>query len=104
VLRAFEKRLLAELGYAPLLDHEAASGAPIDPSRSYVYEPDRGPLPGGSGDLVVSGQTLLDLAADEYSRAETREEARMLLRALIGQRLHGQVLHTRAVLRELADL
>jgi DNA repair protein RecO (recombination protein O) len=104
VLRAFEKRLLAELGYAPLLDHEAASGAPIDPSRSYVYEPDRGPLAGGSGDLVVSGQTLLDLAADEYSRAETREEARMLLRALIGQRLHGQVLHTRAVLRELADL
>jgi DNA repair protein RecO (recombination protein O) len=104
VLRAFEKRLLAELGYAPLLDHEAASGAPIDPSRSYVYEPDRGPLAGDSGDLVVSGQTLLDLAADEYSRAETREEARMLLRALIGQRLHGQVLHTRAVLRELADL
>jgi DNA repair protein RecO (recombination protein O) len=104
ILRGFEKRLLGELGYAPLLDHEAASGAPIEPSRSYVYEPDRGPLAGGSGDLVVSGQTLLDLAADEYSRAETREEARMLLRALIGQRLHGQVLHTRAVLRELADL
>jgi DNA repair protein RecO (recombination protein O) len=104
VLRAFEKRLLAELGYAPLLEREAASGAPIDPSRRYVYEPDRGPLAGGSGDLVVSGQTLLDLAADEYSRPETRDEARMLLRALIGQRLHGQVLHTRAVLRELADL
>jgi len=28
----------------------------------------------------------------------------MLLRSLIGQRLHGQVLHTRAVLRELSDL
>ena len=104
VLRAFEKRLLAELGYAPLFEREAASGAPIDPSRRYVYEPDRGPSPSGSGDLVVSGQTLLDLAADEYSRPETRDEARMLLRALIGQRLHGQVLHTRTVLRELADL
>ena len=104
VLRAFEKRLLAELGYAPLFEREAASGAPIDPSRRYVYEPDRGPSLGGSGDLVVSGQTLLDLAADEYSRPETRDEARMLLRALIGQRLHGQVLHTRTVLRELADL
>ena len=107
VLRSFEKRLLAELGYAPLLEREAASGAPIEPERRYVYEPDRGPLAlrnSHSGELTVSGQTLLDLAADEYTRPETRDEARMLLRALIGQRLHGQVLHTRTVLRDLSDL
>ena len=107
VLRSFEKRLLAELGYAPLLEREAASGAPIEPGRRYVYEPDRGPMPlnnSSSPDLSVSGQTLLDLAAGEFARPETRDEARLLLRALIGQRLHGQVLHTRAVLRELADL
>jgi DNA repair protein RecO (recombination protein O) len=106
VLRAFEKRLLAELGYAPLLEREAASGAPIDPALRYVYEPERGPVPmeNSSSELTVSGQTLLDLAADEYGRPETRDEARMLLRTLIGQRLHGQVLHTRAVLRELSDL
>ena len=52
----------------------------------------------------MRGQTLLDLAADDYSRAETRDEARYLMRALIGQRLHGQVLHTRNVLMELNDL
>jgi DNA repair protein RecO (recombination protein O) len=52
----------------------------------------------------VSGQTLLDVAAGEYERPETRDEARRLLRALIGQRLHGQVLHTSTVLRELNDL
>jgi DNA repair protein RecO (recombination protein O) len=106
VLRAFEKRLLAELGYAPLLEREAGSGAPVDPGRRYVYEPDRGPVPfyNSSAELSVSGQTLLDLAADQYERAETRDEARMLLRALIGERLHGQTLHTRAVLRELNDL
>ena len=107
VLRSFEKRLLSELGYAPLLEREAVSGAPIEPARRYVYEPDRGPVAtSGSinGDFVVSGQTLLDLAADEFGRPETRDEARMLLRSLIGQRLHGQVLHTRAVLRELSDL
>ena len=106
VLRTFEKRLLAELGYAPLLEREA-DGAPIDPAARYVYEPERGPVPNrgsGNGDLVVSGQTLLDLAADEFARPETRDEARVLLRALIGQRLHGQVLHTSAVLRELSDL
>ena len=106
VLRSFEKRMLAELGYAPLLEREAASGAPVEPGRRYVYEPDRGPMPSShsSSELSVSGQTLLDLAADEYERPETRDEARMLLRALIGQRLHGQTLHTRAVLRELSDL
>jgi DNA repair protein RecO (recombination protein O) len=107
VLRGFEKRLLAELGYAPLLERAAASGAPIDPERRYAYEPDRGPMPANnspSTDLVVSGRTLLDVAADDYGRAETRDEARVLLRALIGERLHGQVLHTRAMLMELNDL
>ena len=106
VLRSFEKRLLAELGYAPLLDQDAAS-RPIDPQRTYVYEPERGPVPANgspAGELVVSGRTLLDLAADDYERAETREQARSLMRALIAQRLHGQELHTRAVLRELSDL
>jgi DNA repair protein RecO (recombination protein O) len=107
VLRSFEKRLLAELGYAPLLEREAASGAPIEPERRYVYEPDRGPMlskNSSSTEITVSGQTLLDLAADEFARPETRDEARLLLRALIGERLHGQVLHTRTVLRELSDL
>jgi DNA repair protein RecO (recombination protein O) len=106
VLRAFEKRLLAELGYAPLLDRDAAS-RPIDPDTLYVYEPERGPLPASGprgGTLTVRGRTLLDVAADDYSSAETRDEARELMRALIGARLHGQVLHTRAVLRELSDL
>lgn len=106
VLRGFEKRLLAELGYAPLLDRDSAD-RPIDPAGLYVYEPDRGPLPvngARGGELVVRGRTLLDVAADDYSRPETREEARALMRALIGERLHGQVLHTRAVLRDLNDL
>ena len=106
ILRSFEKRLLAELGYAPLLEREAASGEPIDPGRRYVYEPDRGPMPlrDSSSDLSVSGQTLLDLASDQFERPETRDEARVLLRVLISQRLHGQQLHTRVVLRELTDL
>jgi DNA repair protein RecO (recombination protein O) len=110
VLRGFEKRLLAELGYAPLLERDAAS-RPIDPDGLYVYEPERGPTPvnatrGGDrgGFVTVRGRTLLDVAADDYSSPATREEARTLMRALIGERLHGQVLHTRTVLRELSDL
>lgn len=106
ILRSFEKRMLAELGYAPLLERDAAS-RPIDPAARYVYEPERGPMllkNSVSNDPSVSGQTLLDVAADDYGRAETRDEARALMRSLIAQRLHGQELHTRAILRDLSDL
>ena len=114
VLRGFEKRLLAELGYAPLLETDAAS-RPIDPECMYSYEPDRGPMPttgsaqgqrgvNGGVTVVVSGRTLLDVAAGDYARAETRDEARALMRVLIGERLHGQSLHTRSILVELNQL
>ena len=107
VLRGFEKRLLAELGYAMLLDRDAASGAPIDPEMHYLYDPERGPLPvngAAVGEMVVRGSTLRDLDLDDYRSAETLHQARGLMRALIGQRLHGQPLHTRSVLLELQDL
>jgi DNA repair protein RecO (recombination protein O) len=107
VLRGFERRLLAELGYAPLLERDAASGAAIDPRRRYVYEPDRGPIAASGApqsEWTVSGQTLLDLAHDDYTQQETCDEARRLMRALIAHRLGGQALHTRAVLMELQEL
>jgi DNA repair protein RecO (recombination protein O) len=106
VLRGFERRMLAELGYAPVLDRDAASGAAIEPDKRYAYEAERGPVETrrDSGESVVSGRTLLDMAADDYANARTREEARRLMRALIADRLGGQSLHTRAVLSELQDL
>ena len=58
----------------------------------------------GGGEAVVSGRTLLDLAREDYGRPETREEARVLMRMLIGQRLHGQTLYTRSILAELNQL
>lgn len=107
VLRGFEKRLLAELGYAMLLDRDAVSGAPIDPAMHYLYDPERGPLEVSGvagGEMVVRGSTLIDLDRDDFGSAETLHQARGLMRALIGQRLHGQTLHTRTVLLELQDL
>lgn len=105
VLRRFEKRLLAELGYAPELERDVES-RPIDPDQVYLYEPERGPVAshGVGGGLRVQGRTLLDLARDDYDRAETREQGRELMRELIARRLHGQVLHTRGILKELNEL
>ena len=106
VLRGFERRMLAELGYAPVLDRDAANGAEIQPAKHYAYEAERGPVETSrtNGESVISGRTLLDMAADNYDDARTREESRRLMRALIGERLGGQTLHTRAVLSELQDL
>jgi len=107
VLRAFERKLLTELGYAPLLERDAGSGLPVEPARRYAYEPERGPLAANGAAAqadTLSGQTLLDMARDDYSRPETRDEARRLMRWLIAARLPGQELHTREVLRELQDL
>ena len=106
VLRGFERRMLAELGYAPVLDRDAANGAAIEPAKHYAYEPERGPVETrrSDGESVISGRTLLDMAADNYESTRTREQARRLMRTLIADRLGGQDLHTRAVLSELQDL
>ena len=106
ILRSFERRMLAELGYAPVLDRDAANGAAIEPAKHYSYEAERGPVETrqGNGDSVVSGRTLLDMAADNYDNARTRDEARQLMRTLIAERLGGQSLFTRTMLSELQDL
>jgi DNA repair protein RecO (recombination protein O) len=106
ILRSFERRMLAELGYAPVLDRDAASGSVIVAAKYYAYEAERGPVETrrADGDRVISGRTLLDMAADNYDDSRTREEARRLMRALIAERLGGQSLFTRTMLSELQDL
>jgi DNA repair protein RecO (recombination protein O) len=109
VLRAFERRLLQELGYALTLDRDAATGAPIEPEDLYRYEPERGPVPvsraGASEDpRVVHGRVLLALATDDYGNAATAAAARQLMGALIDHRLDRQTLHSRTVFRALQDL
>ncbi len=54
--------------------------------------------------MVVSGQVLLDMAAGEFSRAETLGQSKLLLRALINHYLGGQPLQSRRVLKEIAEL
>ncbi len=111
LLRRFELNLLRELGYAPPLDREAGSDVPVVAAGRYAYASETGPQAVGSEasgdigmDLVISGQTLIDMALGEYSRPQTREESRRLMRRLIAERLAGQNLYTRDVLRELQDL
>ncbi|WP_324779141.1 DNA repair protein RecO [Thiobacillus sedimenti] len=111
ILRRFEKNLLAEIGYGATFEVDADSGAAVDPAARYVYQPERGALRAQGGmDAIgqpgcpVSGQTLLDLAADRFERPATLVEAKALMRTLINHTLGAKPLYTRQLLRELTDL
>ncbi|TAH49320.1 MAG: DNA repair protein RecO [Betaproteobacteria bacterium] len=113
VLRRFELALLQELGYGLGLDAEGDSGEPVQPERRYSYVFERGPVAvdtlaveeSGAGDHPpVRGEVLLDMAAGDFSRAETLAQSKLLLRALINHYLGGQPLQSRRVLKEIAEL
>jgi DNA repair protein RecO (recombination protein O) len=107
VLRRFELALLRELGYGVMLGSDG-NGQPFQPGEPYLYIIERGPWPASSeiaretpDGVRLAGQTLLDLAANDLSRAETLHEAGRLLRALIHHHLGGQPLQSRRILNEL---
>ncbi|HMM47881.1 MAG TPA: DNA repair protein RecO [Thiobacillaceae bacterium] len=105
ILRRFEKDLLAEIGYGATFDADADSGAPIEADVRYVFQPERGALRSdGQPGCPVSGQTLIDLAADRFDRPATLVEAKALMRALINHTLGAKPLYTRQLLRELTEL
>jgi len=107
VLRRFETALLRELGYALALDRDGASGTRIDPDQAYAYDPERGPVAvNGSAHagLVLSGRTLLDIMHEDYGDPQTLQQAKALMRLLIGHRLEQKPLNSRRIFEELRKL
>ncbi len=108
VLRRFEQRLLQEMGYALTLDHDVASGQPVEPQQEYCYEIERGPVTMNRGncdpDLALQGSTLLDMARGDYADPMTRQQSRMLMRRILNHYLGDQPLHTRQLLKDLQQL
>lgn len=108
VLRRFEVRLLAELGYALSLTADADTGAAIDPSARYHYAFDAGPRrhagePGVRWP-VVRGATLLALAAERYPDAATAAEARQLMREVLDHHLESRRIESRRIVADLRTL
>lgn len=105
VLRGFEQRMLQELGYALTLNHDVASGKPIEPDREYSYEIERGPLHvNPEHGLPILGKTLLDMERGDYSAALTRQQSKTLMRYILNYYLGDQPLYTRQLLKELHQL
>jgi DNA repair protein RecO (recombination protein O) len=51
----------------------------------------------------LSGKTLLDMAQDDYSHAQTQQQSKQLMRYLLAHYLGDQPLHTRQLLIDLQD-
>ena len=101
-LRRFEKTLLRELGYGLQLEHDVR-GRPFEAGRKYRYQIERGAILAEESEagLLISGNTLLDLAVDNYAESPTLVESKQLMRYLLTHHLGGQTLQTRRVLLEL---
>lgn len=106
VLRKFERALLRETGVSSDYVTDAESGAPVDPDRIYVVDPEYGPRLARPSDAVprVSGRTLLDMEREDYSNPTTQTQSKFLMRFLVAHHLGGVSLNTRQILIDLMQL
>jgi len=109
-LRLFEKRLLRELGYGLMLEHDAADRSPIAAEALYEYVPERGPIRIRHPELHtriqgvrVLGGSLLALASDDLSDPRALREAKLLMRTLLAPHLGERPLHSRHLFRQLVQ-
>jgi DNA repair protein RecO (recombination protein O) len=111
VLRRFELDLLAELGYALPLAADVDSGAAIEPQARYHYTFDRGPRRISTivaeprpDSQAVRGATLIALAQRSVPDAETANEAKHLMRAVLDHYLEQRGVESRRMVQDLQAL
>jgi DNA repair protein RecO (recombination protein O) len=101
-LRLFEKKLLAELGYALPLQLEAETQQDIQPQLCYLYFPQRGFIEAqinASSASIFKGESLLALADDNIQTEQHRADAKRLMRQVLAQYLGDKPLKSRELLR-----
>lgn len=108
LLRRFELGLLEALGYGARLDHDGASGTPLEADAWYRIDPLAGPRrvdrvadTADDGEDCCRGDDLLALAAGTPSAAAARGTLRRALRGALDQALGSRPLRSRAVARAL---
>ncbi len=99
VLRRFEKHLLAEIGYGLNLEVESDTGDALIKDEMYYYDLEKGPVSIKNneitGELIVSGQTFLDMYDENFSCAQSLKEAKQLMRIILSHHLGDKPLKTR---------
>lgn len=109
-LRQFELTLFQHLGYGLNLTVAAHTGLPIVADADYCYVVDQGAVSLAHAStrpahgLQLRGKTLLDIAAVNYEDPTTLQQSKQLVRLIINHLLGTQVLHTRSLIAEFAEL
>jgi len=101
-LRKFELRLLQELGYeVPLKNDE--NGELIIAEKFYIYEAEYGAseISNTNNGVKILGQTLLDMAQDEYKEDNTQLQSKQLMRYLISYYLGDKPLNSKKLFTNL---
>ena len=104
VLRLFELRFLAALGYGLDLHHDAETGEPICAERRYHFEPEVGARPevdSVSGGDSYWGRELISLRDEKLDDENSLRAAKRLLSRVLAVYLGERPLKTRAVLRDI---
>lgn len=108
-LRRFELTLLQELGYAIPLKEDAENTL-IEKNTRYIYEAEHGAIPitqqvhQERNGVQLSGQTLLNMANDDYQDINTQQQSKQLMRYLLQHYLGDKPLHTRQLLIDLQGI
>ena len=100
IIRIFEKRLLQSLGYGLVLDHDVETGIPVDDSRDYYYQAERGPvtnIPSDMDFVRVSGTTLNALAHESLTDRNALDESKKLMRYILQKHLGQKPLASRSL-------
>lgn len=109
VLRIFEKKLLRELGYGLVLDHDVSDKTPIDVEATYDYILDRGPvrlarpqLNGQTEGVRIRGASLIALEQDCMTDPVVLRDVKKLMRVVLAIHLGDRPLHSRKLFRRIA--
>lgn len=106
VLRKFERALLQQTGVGGNLTFCISTKAVVEPGGQYVVVPEEGVRTAHPSDTipVITGKTLLDMEAENYSDGVTQNQSKILMRFLLAHHLAGTPLNTRQILIDLLQL
>lgn len=106
ILRKFEYILLKEAGIIADLTFCTTTQKKIVAHQIYVIEPLDGVRLAAAEEYgpKISGQTLLDIMAENYEKNITQMESKALMRFLLSYHLAGVKLNTRQILVDLLKL
>lgn len=103
LLRVFEKKLLIEIGYGVILDHDKNNNA-IDADADYYYLPEEGPVKVIDRSInanMIKGKNLLALANEKFGDQDDMVEIKKLMRMLLQMQLGEKPLRSRQLMNDL---